>query len=296
MIDYLTIPSNFLMNNKRTNYFALQVVAAKFIPDNDKGSINQYLTSSYQRIQENLIKGNIQTTEVECFIFKTKPHLISYNYQSNTQFIRRRHGYFIDEPGMIATQININGQSGVDPRQYGAIKLDGFTRLKLLRERVFKLSHAIDKETQTQILFNDKASSKTTSYAESRGIIGDDIVYLVNWYDFWNDEKFCVEFSQLGIQSDSKNGQNSNYNVTLHVLGEPIQTFTENIYLLKFQTLDWLQDKVEQAVDEANLGAWQIKEVLLDDAINFYKKGTQHLDKIIRNFKGVNLNQTLTKS
>ncbi len=204
---------------------------------------NQFLDRTnlfmFQLMALRVQDGELHITEVERMPLVTRPETISNNFKAGTNIARRRSGFFSDEAGVIAGQIQIQGSTGVKKRRYKGTMVDGFTRMNMFRDRIFRLSHTINKADATKLLSNYRGivpmdinianATALGSYVLQRQYLGDDIVYAVNWYDFWNDEKFCVDITTFSIQSTAKQMYNRRYSIAMTVLGAPLEVTSQSL-------------------------------------------------------------------
>jgi len=261
--------ANFTQINRefRLPFFMFQVVAVKNQSLDSEGYEATAQAARRQSVtSRNIVDGKLYTrTEVETFGFKTRPNAISYQDKAGSSFLVRRSGFHSDESGIIGTTVSIKGVSGVEPRRVGPKMLDGWARLKAFRDRIFRLSHTIDPTEQARLLYNVDNPDTVLKYDRARLVIGRDVKYVVNWYDFWNDRAGVVDIMTFADSSSAKSVYNQRYNITLRFLDDEVMKVnTWDGTLKALQTLDWLQNKAASYLGIAN--TWLENEGFM----NFY--------------------------
>jgi len=140
------------------------------------------------------------------------PKEIHYEYPSRVAIEQTLGGGFRDEGGLGLKKVTLRGSFGHLPRWMGLRMIDGWTRLKNFREKIFKLSHQIDLK-EAKKLYGLKAP--WTMLKDHKSVI------CVNFYDFLNGEKFSVNLDSLVIDETTDSNRLPLYTITLTAIGEP---------------------------------------------------------------------------
>lgn len=196
--------------------------------------------TKFNHILFQLIKLDTETnnsTEILVVSFAVMPTDISYNYVTRASIVQTTGADevngFKESYGRGLTRVNINGTFGYKNRLVGTEWKSGWTRLIEFRELVFKLSNLQQGQSRRKIL-----GVNTTVYDNS--FLKDNEVIVVNFFDFYNQEKFAVNLDTFNIiESVSRNNLPS-YQLSLTELGDYVYTKSSDLVLnalLKYETV-----------------------------------------------------------
>jgi len=238
----------------RFAHFVFQLVAIRPINNPDPNAFRPISKYSSPFEFKHAGGNDYEVTEVEVVSLITKPTVINYQYKGGSQNLPMPGGYSADEGGVIGTTIQISGSSGVAPRRDGMRMVGGWERLKAFREKIFKLSHTIDERQAAEILYATSDVASLMEYEKAKQIIGSDVVYGVNFYDFWNDEQYSLDIKAFNPSTQARLGSNTQYSISMIILGKPIKTKTHDTLLMTLQGYDWVENQIEAMAGKAN--AW----------------------------------------
>jgi hypothetical protein len=195
-----------------------------------------------------LVKFNTETqkvTEILVNSLVVLPRSISYFYTSRAAITQTRGDKevvgFVDKFGRGLTRVQIRGVFGTMPRRVGLELKNGWTRLVEFRELVFKLSH---------ILQGQETSENRYMTLAKAGLLQENDIIAVNFFDFINDERFSVNLDQFQINEDVSSNNLPIYVLIMTELGEIIETKTSDPTLSVLLAADKLFSDIVNNINE----------------------------------------------
>lgn len=171
-----------------------------------------------------LVKFNTETKkakEVKVIHLAVKPSNIMYQYGTRAAITQttgdKEVNGFKDSFGRSLTRVILRGTFGNRARLTGTEWKSGYTRLLEFREILFKFGNLQKGQTKRKIIGVNSAIYKTNP-------LNDNEVYVVNFYDFYNQEKFAVNFDQFQIIEDVSKNNLPSYTIMMTELGEIVTT------------------------------------------------------------------------
>jgi hypothetical protein len=224
-----------LLQRRRIPYFLFQVVAIR--PEVTK-------TDDGKEVVDYTI------TSVEEQVLAVKPSSIRYS-EKGTAYVgfTLDNKMFIDEPGILPNSIVAQGTFGARPRRVGGQMLTPFTRFRLFRDKVFRLSKAVDADTAAKIVWGI-SNADDISQTYLRNVVGDKVVYAVNFFDFYFDESYAVYIDSFDRSGQAQKGDWIDYTISMKGLGEPLRAIPRDPLALALFGYDALWNATESLVGE----------------------------------------------
>ena len=210
--------------------------------------------------------------EVKVVTLAVKPSYIDYNYRGRSQInqTQERSG-FVDKYGMLFTQVNMGGSFGLAPRRVGLSLKDGYTRLIEFRDEIVKKSNRVNDEI-------DQKEGNNSLIFGSTVDVNAKYVYVINFYDFINDEMFAIDISTFNIRLDTSfNTILPTYKLGFQEIGDIIKADTKDgllqALLFVSSTIDTVQNELDAAVNViANNSIFQTAEFVLQFGTEFFNQ------------------------
>ena len=147
-------------------------------------------------------KDTGQATEVEVQPLVVLPSDVQYVYPSRVGIAQTGMSGFKDEGGLGLIKIILRGSFGHEVRRVGLSLMDGWTRLRNFRERIFKMSHTLN------------ATGKRNE------------ILCLNFYDFVHDEQFAISLDNFTIVASTRHNRLPKYTLPMTAIGKPIDTIS----------------------------------------------------------------------
>lgn len=233
----------------RTNQFIFQVVAARQLPATVPGE-----------------NPKIEVREIEVQPLTVKPTSVSYSLVGRTNVIQMpKHG-LIDKHGLGLHQIVLQGVFGTEPRQVGLDLLDGWTRLVLFRDRLFRVYHSITPEGALNARLgrmggadlsggwgaNDTGGIPFSGDLAFNNPYQEGDVYMINFYDLYFEEAYCVDINSFKINEDYTRLGLPAYTLGMVAVGPPVlPEMTYDATLWTTMTVDNVFQRVNELFTSA---------------------------------------------
>ena len=197
-----------------------------------------------------LVKFNTETkisTEILVVSMAVMPTDISYTYTSRSAIAQTRGNNEVDgfreTYGRGLTRISINGTFGYKNRLIGTEWKSGWGRLIEFRELVFKLSNLQQGQSKRKIL-----GVNTQAYDNS--FLKDNEVIVVNFFDFFNQEKFAVNLDTFNIIETAQRNNLPAYQLMLTEISDYVFTLSSDLVLNALLKYEVIIGSIVQAADD----------------------------------------------
>lgn len=191
------------------------------------------------------------------------PKQINYTYPSRAAIMQTYEdkngiGGFRDEFGRGFTRVSIQGTFGREPRRQGVSLKDGWLRLKEFREVIVKLSHLTHQDglfdPELFGMSSDMISQVKRKLERTRGIPFDrGDMFVVNYYDFFNDESFAVDIREFQILETVTSNNLPIYSLQMQEIGAIVEPVDRDpmleLLLATVTAANFIVDKINLGVD-----------------------------------------------
>ena len=206
--------------------------------------------TQFNHIVFQLVKFNTETkisTEILVVSLAVMPTDLNYTYTSRSAIAQTRGNNEVDgfreTYGRGLTRVSINGTFGYKNRMSGLQWKSGWNRLVEFRELVFKLSNLQQGQSKRKIL-----GVNTAVYDKS--FLKDNEVIVVNFFDFFNQEKFAVNLDTFNIIESAMRNNLPSYQLTLTEISDYVFTLSNDLVLNALLKYETIIGNVLQAADE----------------------------------------------
>lgn len=242
--------------------------------------------------------GTIAKEEL-IFPLAVVPSMINYTYThiTSTQNVigSGEVNTYKEAYGRGATKAQISGNFGSKDRLTGILWKSGWERLVEFKELLVKLSGMIPGQRKQSIFDLSKVTNPKNFILDifKDHALKDGEVYIVNFFDFYNNEKFSINLDSFTINEDAKSSNNlPNYSMQFTEMGDIVATISSDPTLASLMLgevlfgnildkikskLDLLQinttlDGVKKAAQYANLAfdALGVGKVGVNNALNVF--------------------------
>lgn len=229
--------------------------------------ISKYIRGLSGVLYFELSKINNDTKESESLFYTllyTVPTNIHYTYPSRNRFTQTMSGGSLDKFSMGLPKIKISGTFGKMRR--GLMYLDGLERLKIFKEICIKQYHITEnksgkiKDEAVGFILDKMGRGEQFNLKENE-------VYLLNFYDLINDEKWVVDPENFDINESARSQSDIPfYDLRMQAVGVPGGKRSDEI-------LSNIENVKDVAVTAANLaGSVALKERFTNQVVPLWNE------------------------
>jgi len=172
------------------NHFIFQLVALDVDPN----------SATYQQGRELLVRELV-----------VKPESIQYNYNGRNVAYQTAKAIFLDKFSPAPVRISFRGTFGKEARREGLVMKDGHTRMIEFRE------------SMTKGYWTELSDEEMKSLLGLNVTVKDTEVVVINFYDFWHNERYQVDIQRMRTTSDTnRHVLLSFYDFQLLAIGKPV--------------------------------------------------------------------------
>ncbi len=190
-----------------------------------------YLIFQLMQVKTSTVSGKtLEVKELNVVSLSVLPSSIQYRYSSRNMLEQtaerdgRISGYR-DVHGRGLTEVTINGTFGQELRMDRMEFKTGWDRLMEFREDVFKASHGTARLDQLRRRVSPRRRLRDAGPRSREEGADIETYYVVNFFDFINEEQFAVDLNQFDIQESTDHNNLPRYVLSLKEAGEVVHEY-----------------------------------------------------------------------